>query len=60
MAAKAPDVIAGGTGRTWSEIASHPHTEGPYCFILSRVKKFDIPIPTKGKQGFWEWDMNDF
>ncbi|HRT84383.1 MAG TPA: ASCH domain-containing protein [Bacteroidales bacterium] len=28
---------------------------GRYAWILEDVKKVDIPIPAKGKQGLWEW-----
>jgi hypothetical protein len=45
-----------GCSRTWAQLVGHKHTEGPYCFLIENVVKFDTPIPAKGKQGFWEWD----
>ena len=33
----------------------HPHTEGPWCWVLRDVRKLDEPVPCSGKQGLWDW-----
>lgn len=38
--------------------ADHEHVEGPYCFVLNNVRRFDVPIPWKGTQGFWDVPRN--
>lgn len=38
---------------------SHEHAEGPWCWVLDEVVPLDEPIPAKGKQGIWKWDIND-
>ena len=30
--------------------------EGLFGLVMTNVKKFDTPIPAKGKQGIWEWN----
>jgi hypothetical protein len=40
--------------RKWPWLAGHQHVEGPYCFVLTYVRRFKEPIPAKGKQGFWD------
>lgn len=35
---------------------SHKHTEGPWCWVLQNVRRFDAPVPCKGEQGLWECD----
>jgi len=30
--------------------------EGRFGFLLEILKKFDAPIPAKGKQGIWMWE----
>jgi hypothetical protein len=32
----------------------HTHTEGPFCIVLDRVKRFVKPIPYSGKLGLFE------
>lgn len=50
--------IAAGTGRTWDEIESHKHCEGPFCWILADVRKLVEPIAINGAQGLWEFDCD--
>ena len=57
MASTSPTEIAGNTGYTWSELDKHEHTEGPWCFVLTNVEPLMVPVPAKGKQGFWEWNQ---
>ena len=33
----------------------HQHTEGPWCWILSDVRRIE-PAPARGAQGLWEWE----
>lgn len=34
----------------------HPHTEGPWCWVLQNVRRFGAVVPCKGEQGLWECD----
>lgn len=42
-------------GRTVEEVRNHEHAEGPWCWMLADVEKFDEPVPYRGAQGLWEW-----
>ena len=33
---------------------SHVHTEGPYCWILENARRFDSPVPYRGRQGLFD------
>lgn len=33
---------------------SHEHAEGPWCWVLTDVRKFAAPIPWRGAQGLFE------
>lgn len=44
-----------GGSLTADEILKHDHTEGPWCWILQDVLRFDEPIPCRGAQGLWKW-----
>lgn len=46
--------IAPGTTKFWSEIARHPHTEGPWCWILEDIYKLESPVPFRGAQGLFD------
>lgn len=35
-------------------IREHPHTEGPWCWVMDNVVALPIPLPWKGAQGLWE------
>jgi len=37
-------------------LAQHEHTEGPWCWILEKVERFETPIPFAGKQGLFNVD----
>lgn len=39
-------------GISWDAFKSHEHTEGPWCWILSEVRRCE-PIKVTGKQGLW-------
>ena len=42
-------------GKTLGEILDHEHTEGPWCWVLTDVRKLPEPIPARGAQGLWDW-----
>jgi activating signal cointegrator 1 len=39
---------------TWPWLATHEHTEGPWCWVLERAYRFSRPIPYRGQQGLFE------
>lgn len=39
---------------SYDEFLGHAHTEGPWCWLLSKVIKIDW-VPFKGAQGLWNW-----
>jgi len=41
---------------TAGQVLNHPHTEGPWCWILANVHVLDPPIPHRGAPGLWEWN----
>lgn len=43
------DALPGGLG--W--VVNHPHTEGPWCWVLSNVRRLAEPIACSGRQGLW-------
>jgi hypothetical protein len=40
--------------RRFKWLGCHKHVEGPFCFVLTRVRRFEKPIPYRGAQGFFE------
>lgn len=40
------------------EKADEQHIEGPYCWTLTDVRKFESPIPWKGAQGLFDIPVN--
>lgn len=40
--------------RRWPWLALHEHTEGPWCWVLQEVRRFEKPIPYKGAQGLFD------
>lgn len=44
-----PDLVL--RRRPW--LASHEHTEGPYCWVLTEVRPLVLPLRCRGKQGLW-------
>ena len=40
-------------------LRAHEHAEGPWCWVLGEVSRFDDPIPWKGSQGMWDVRMED-
>ena len=39
--------------RRWPWLHMHQHVEGPFCFVLTEVRRLYMPIPLKGAQGFF-------
>ena len=37
-------------------LADHEHTQGPWCWVLSNVRRLPEPIPCTGRQSLWEWE----
>ena len=40
--------------RHWPWLAAHPHTEGPFCWVLTECRRFAEPIPYRGAQGLFD------
>lgn len=55
-AERRPDAIAHLTPWTWRQVAEHEHMEGPYCWMLTNVRKLPQPVPLIGKQGLFDVD----
>lgn len=49
--------IAFTTKRTWRELLSHKHCEGPICWILADVEELATPVVINGTMGLWEWNQ---
>jgi len=47
-------------GKTLGEILAHEHTEGPWCWVLTNVRKLEEPIFCRGAQGLWDWECGEF
>jgi hypothetical protein len=43
--------------RTYPWIQTHPHTNGPWCWILERAVKLEQPIPWRGAQGLFDIEL---
>jgi len=40
--------------RRFPWLDSHQHVEGKFCWVLEDVRRFEEPIPYRGKQGLFE------
>lgn len=38
------------------ELALGDYTPGRYAWKMTDIKKLDMPIPVKGRQGLWNWE----
>lgn len=45
-------------GISVADFLASPHTEGPWCWILRRVRKLVHPYPCRGSLGLWWWGRN--
>lgn len=43
----------------WSEILRHQYTEGPWCWLLSNVRRLEFPFPCRGAQGLWRLPQSE-
>ena len=44
------------SGFSVDDILKHEYTEGPWCWVLTDVRKLETPVRCSGKQGLWEFD----
>lgn len=51
-------VVVPGKGR-FDWIEQHPHTEGPYAFVLEDVRYFEWPMAVIGQQGVWDCKLTE-
>ena len=35
-------------------VKDHPHTHGPWCWVLENLRRFPTPVPYKGAQGLFD------
>lgn len=49
-----PDTQIAGTIWTYRTLRDHAHTEGPWCWVLSDVRRCRF-IPCRGAQGLWDF-----
>lgn len=47
-------VIQYHVAQRWPWLATHPHAEGPWGFVLGNVRRFREPIPQRGAQGLFD------
>ncbi len=52
------DIRAGHIPHDWLWLMNHQHVEGPYCHVYQNVRRFAVPIPYKGAQGFCDVPMS--
>ena len=38
-------------------LSDHEHVEGPYCWVLTKVRRFAQPLPYRGALGFFEVEI---
>lgn len=41
-------------GLTIGQILDHEHAEGPVCWVLKDVHRFEYPVPYRGAQGLFD------
>lgn len=44
---------------TSDELALGDYTIGRYAWVMTNVKKLDLTIPIRGRQGLWNWDDSE-
>lgn len=37
----------------YSHLKNHEHANGPWCWILENIRRFNTPIPCRGSLGLW-------
>jgi len=48
-----------GDGRVIPDDGLGDYTVGRWCWELRDIERLDPPVPTKGRQGFFNWQMPD-
>lgn len=46
-------------GISVDDVRHNEHAEGPFCWILSDVRKLVNACPCNGSQGLWDWRTTD-
>lgn len=46
--------------KTYQDILDHQYTEGPWCWILTDVRRVPDPISYLGQRGLWTVDAETF
>lgn len=36
-------------------LRDHEHANGPWCWVLTDIERFAVPIPCRGAQGLWDY-----
>jgi activating signal cointegrator 1 len=37
----------------YQHLKGHQHANGPFCWVVTDVKRFKVPVPCRGAQGLW-------
>ncbi len=45
--------VAGGVRAPEAPQATSEHANGPWCFVLERVRRLRVPVPCRGYQQIW-------
>lgn len=40
----------------YPQLADRAHCFGPWCWVLTDVRRLPVPVPWRGAQGLWECD----
>jgi len=49
------ETVIPGTDLTVADVLRHDHTEGPWCWILTKTAPLKTIVPCRGRQGLWDW-----
>ncbi|MBA7528369.1 hypothetical protein ES705_20552 [subsurface metagenome] len=41
------------------ELAFGDYSDGRFAWEMELIRRFDPPIPARGHQGFWWWDLGE-
>lgn len=52
-----PDEFIPRTSKTWGELATHKHVEGPFCILIENAIPIK-PVDAKGSQGVWFYESD--
>jgi len=51
--------VINATNLSQQELAFGDFTPGRYAWHLENIRRLELPIPARGKQGLWEWDYSE-